>query len=190
MSGQEVTPKTEAVDAALSEMKLVEDASAPEAKLDLPSSNTYDNPQPSEEPKKSRSPTPEEMRNKSDTPKSEDETSTEVVDGDILVVQEPGKAPKLSRKASQKVISRPPKLFDHLEDATPECVKEFQVILDCIYGSKYMGSADHEALGCDCSEDWRKLNMTSSPDVTALLMRAQAMARITRVEKIRTVSTA
>ncbi|KFY64717.1 hypothetical protein V496_03080 [Pseudogymnoascus sp. VKM F-4515 (FW-2607)] len=157
MSDQEITPKAEAVDAALGDMKLAEEDFVTEAKLATPPSNTDDNPQPSPTPtpKQSRSPTPEDMENKSETPTSEDEINTEVVEGDIVVVQEPGKAPKLSRKASQKVVFRPPPLFDHLEDATPECVTKFQVIQDCIYGSKYMGSADHEALGCDCSEDWR-----------------------------------
>jgi hypothetical protein len=193
MSGQEITPKTEAVDTALGEMKLVEEVPAEEAKLALPLSNTDDNSQPPRTPKQSQSPTPEKMENKSETPKSEDEANTEMVDGDIVVVQEPGKAPKLSRKASQKIISRPPQLFDHLEDATPECVSKFQVILDCIYGSKYMGSADHEALGCDCSEDWRKLNMlnlTSPSGLTALLTHVQAMARITHAGKTLTASIA
>lgn len=188
MSDQEITPKSEAVDAVLGDMKLAEEDSVREAKLAAPPSNTDDNPQPSPTPtpKQSRSPTPEDMENKSETPTSEDEINTEMVEGDIVVVQEPGKAPKLSRKASQKVVFRPPPLFDHLEDATPECVTKFQVIQDCIYGSKYMGSADHEALGCDCSEDWRKLTPTSLRGLTSLLTRAQAMARITHVGKILT----
>ena len=192
MSDQEITPKTETVDAALGDMKLAEE-DATEAKLATPS-NTDDNPQPSPTPtpKQSRSPTPGSMENKSETetPKSEDEVNTEVVEGDIVVVQEPGKAPKLSRKASQKVVFRPPPLFDHLEDATAECTTKFQVIQDRIYGSKYMGSADHEALGCDCSEDWRKLTLTSLRGFTSLLTPAQAMARITRVGKTRTASIA
>jgi [histone H3]-lysine36 N-trimethyltransferase len=190
MSGQKITLKTEPTDAALGEMKVAEEDFATETKLALHLSNTDDNPQPSQTHKKSRSPTPAKIENKSETPKSEDEANTEVVDGDIVVVQEPGKAPKLSSKASQKVISRPSPLFDHLEDATPECVTKFQVIFDCIYGSKYMGSADHEALGCDCSEDWRKLNLTSTSGLTALLTLAQAMAIITLVGKTLTALTA
>lgn len=194
MSDQEITPKTEAVDAALGDMKLAEEDSATEAKLATPAANTDDNPPPQPSatptPKQSRSPTPEVMETKSETPTSEDEVNTEVVEGDIVVVQEPGKAPKLSRKASQKVVFRPPPLFDHLEDATPECVTKFQVIQDCIYGSKYMGSADHEALGCDCSEDWRKLTLTSLRGLNSLLTHVQAMARITHVGKIRTASIA
>lgn len=189
---EEITPKTEAVDAALGDMKLVEEDSASEAKLATATPHTDDSPQRSitPTPKQSRSPTSEDMEDKSETPKSEDEVNTEVVDGDIVVVQEPGKAPKLSRKASQRVAFRPPQLFDHLGDATPECITKFQVIQDCIYGSKYMGSADHEALGCDCSEDWRKLTPTSLRGVTSLLTYEQAMERIMHVGKIQTASIA
>lgn len=185
---EEITPKTESVDAALGDMKLVEEDSATEAKLATPPLNTDDSPQrsPTPTPKQSRLPTPEDMGVKSETPTSEDEVNTEVVEGDIVVVQEPGKAPKLSRKATKKVVFRPPPLFDHLEDATPECITKFQVIQDCIYGSKYMGSADHEALGCDCSEDWRKLTSTSLRGLASLLTYGQAMARIMHVGKIQT----
>lgn len=183
MTVQEVTPKTEAVDTALGEMKLAEEAVAEEAKLALPPPDTGDNPQPRQTLIKSPSSTPEKMDFKPETPKSENEANTEVVNGDIVMLQEPGKAPKLSRKASQKIISRPPPLFDHLEDATDECKTKFQVILDCIYGSKYMGSADHEALGCDCAEDWRKLRTSSPLGLHALLTHVQAMAKITLAEK-------
>lgn len=47
-------------------------------------------------------------------------------------------------------------LFDHLPDATEESCKGFQVINDCLYGSKHMGASQHDALDCDCAEDWRK----------------------------------
>ncbi len=65
-------------------------------------------------------------------------------------------APKLSRKASQKVTRSPPLLFDHLPDVTDESCKTFQVISDCLYGAKNMGSSEHDALDCDCAEEWRK----------------------------------
>ncbi len=134
MSDQEITPKTEAVDAALGEMKLAEEGLAEEAKLAPHPADTNNTIQSTNTSIKSRSTTPEKMANESETPKSEDEAKTEIVDGDIVVLQEPGKAPKLSRKASQKIVSRPPPLFDHLEDATEECKTKFQVITDCIYG--------------------------------------------------------
>jgi histone-lysine N-methyltransferase SETD2 len=51
----------------------------------------------------------------------------------------------------------PPPLFDHLPDATADACKIFQVINDCLYGSRNMGSSDHDALDCDCAEEWRKL---------------------------------
>ena len=90
------------------------------------------------------------------TPKSEVNEQEGVLGGEIALKVDPGKVPKLSRKSSQKVILRPPPLFDHVPDATAEAVTTFQVIRDCIYGSKYMGSSEHDALGCDCSEEWRK----------------------------------
>ncbi|KAH6636248.1 methyltransferase-like protein [Chaetomium tenue] len=67
---------------------------------------------------------------------------------------ENGTAPKLSRKPSQKPPRGPPPLFDHLPDATGDACDTFQVINDCLYGSKNMGSSDHDALDCDCAEEW------------------------------------
>lgn len=162
MSDREFDRSPEAVDAALGEMKLVEEGSVTETRLERTPSPIDDNrPPPPQISTTSRSTTPEMMKATSQTPRSGDEVNEEVVDGEIMVVQEPGKAPKLSRKSSQKVITRPPPLFDHLEDATPDATTQFQVIRDCIYGSKYMGSADHDALGCDCAEEWRKFNLDS-----------------------------
>ncbi|KAH8910109.1 hypothetical protein BR93DRAFT_874713 [Coniochaeta sp. PMI_546] len=63
--------------------------------------------------------------------------------------------PKLSRsKSAQKIQQAPAMLFDHLPDATEESCKNFQVINDCLYGSKHMGSSQHDALDCDCAEEW------------------------------------
>ncbi|ROV98308.1 hypothetical protein VSDG_04482 [Cytospora chrysosperma] len=63
-------------------------------------------------------------------------------------------APKLSRKSSSKAARMPP-LFDHLPDATEDSTRAFQVISDCLYGAKHMGSSEHDALDCDCAEEWR-----------------------------------
>lgn len=82
--------------------------------------------------------------------KSEQE---EVIGGDITVKLEPGKAPKLSRSQSQKIIARPPQLFAHLPDATEEAKATFDVLPDCTYAAKHLGSTD-PALECDCSEEW------------------------------------
>jgi hypothetical protein len=64
--------------------------------------------------------------------------------------------PKPSRKASQKALARAPLLFDHVTDSTEDACSHFQVINDCLYGSKHMGSSEHDALDCDCSEEWRE----------------------------------
>ncbi|KAI8634847.1 hypothetical protein F5Y19DRAFT_127492 [Xylariaceae sp. FL1651] len=64
-------------------------------------------------------------------------------------------APKLSRKVSQKLPLRSTSLFTDLPDVTTESCDHFQVIPDCLYGSKSLGSTDHDSLDCDCSEEWR-----------------------------------
>lgn len=72
--------------------------------------------------------------------------------------------PKMSRKSSSKMAARsPPQLFNHLPDATAEACSTFQVITDCLYGSKNMGSSDHDAFDCDCAEDWRESTPLPSP---------------------------
>lgn len=63
---------------------------------------------------------------------------------------------KPSRKASQKNMKREPVLFSHLPDVREEACTHFQVIHDCLYGSKNMGASEHDALDCDCAEEWRK----------------------------------
>lgn len=65
-------------------------------------------------------------------------------------------APKPSKKPSSKARLRSPPLFDHLPDATEDSMRAFQVINDCLYGSKNMGSSDNDALDCDCAAEWRK----------------------------------
>ncbi|KAF4956421.1 hypothetical protein FSARC_11557, partial [Fusarium sarcochroum] len=65
------------------------------------------------------------------------------------------KPSKLSRKASQKLVTnREPILFDHLPDMTAESCNHFQIIPDCLYGSKHLGSTDNDALDCECREEW------------------------------------
>ncbi|KAG6027253.1 histone methyltransferase set2 [Claviceps citrina] len=64
--------------------------------------------------------------------------------------------PRLSRKSSQKTAEPEYQLFDHLPNATEDSCKGFQVIRDCLYGSKHLGSTDNDALDCDCAEDWRE----------------------------------
>lgn len=83
------------------------------------------------------------------------ELMTNSIGGDITLKQEPGKPPKLARSSSQKVIARPPQLYNHLPDSVNEACQTFEVIDGCIYGSKYMGHTEH-AMECDCSEEWGK----------------------------------
>lgn len=79
----------------------------------------------------------------------------EVLGGEITLKMEPGKAPKLSRTASQKIVSRRPPLYLDLPDATEEAKATFVVLPECTYANKYLGTTEH-ALECDCSEEWGK----------------------------------
>lgn len=64
---------------------------------------------------------------------------------------------KVLRKPTQKTPVPIAALFLDLPDVLDEAVSVFQVIKECIYGSKYMGSSgDHDALDCDCTEQWSK----------------------------------
>jgi len=169
MADESQNVKPEEVDTALGDMKLEEgnsqngagDTIAVNGKSKHASTygrrKTSQSSTPAATESRSQSPT---RQSTSATPKSEAEEA--VIGGDITVTVEPGKMPKLSRKHSQKVISRPPPLFDDLPDVTEEAASVFQRIKDCIYGSKYMGSSEHDALDCDCSEEWSK-SSTSPP---------------------------
>lgn len=156
----------EDVDDALGDMKLEESAPADGALNTISVADPYtDAPTPGSM-KRSQSPTPQPTKSESrssfksqsasQTPKSEDDEGEGVIGGDITVTVEPGKAPKLSRKASQKIAFRPPPLFDDLPDVTSEATDVFQIIEDCMYGSKGMGASEHDALDCDCSEEWSR----------------------------------
>lgn len=79
------------------------------------------------------------------------------VEGDGDAKGETEMAPKLARRPSSKSTGRSAPLFDHFSDVTEEACTHFQLINDCLYGSKHMGSSEHDALDCDCSEEWRKL---------------------------------
>jgi histone-lysine N-methyltransferase SETD2 len=63
--------------------------------------------------------------------------------------------PKLNRKASQQP-PRAPVLYTDLADATDESCETFQVIPDCLYGSKHLGSTDNDTFDCDCNQAWSK----------------------------------
>jgi len=77
----------------------------------------------------------------------------EVVSGEITLKMEPGKAPKLSRTASQKIVARAPPLFLDLADSTGDAKTTFTVLPECTYSNKNLGSTE-PALECDCAEEW------------------------------------
>ncbi|KAJ5953469.1 hypothetical protein N7454_000365 [Penicillium verhagenii] len=85
---------------------------------------------------------------------SESDPMEEKVGGNIVVKQEPGQPPRLSRSSSQKVPSRPPQLFSHLPDSTKDALATFSQIEDCWYANKYMGITEHDAMECECAEEW------------------------------------
>lgn len=64
--------------------------------------------------------------------------------------------PTLSRKASRKPVARDAPLYADLPNMTSESCESFQVIPDCLYGSKHMGSTDNDSFDCDCSPEWRE----------------------------------
>lgn len=88
--------------------------------------------------------------------KDEDE---DLVGGDVTLKQEPGKPPKLSRTTSRKVEKRPPPMFNDYKDSTSEATSTFQVITECSYANKSLGTTD-PALECDCAEEWGKSDVT------------------------------
>lgn len=84
-----------------------------------------------------------------------------VVGGDITVKLEPGKAPKLARSSSQKIVSRPPPLFNDEPDMWDEATSSFEVIYDCLYAAKWLGSTE-QAMDCDCREEFGTSQSQSS----------------------------
>ena len=106
---------------------------------------------PSSTKRQSRSPVKSESMAQSPVVKPEEE---ETIGGDIEVKVEDGR-PKLSRKKSTKVEKRPPPLFFDYEDKTTEATSTFNILTDCTYANKQLGTTEH-ALECDCAEEWGK----------------------------------
>lgn len=162
MSDSESEKKTERLEPELRDMKLEEGATLSAGDSDgiQVKAEDADAPTPSAIPprlkssrSKSHSPAP---KHESHVSSPADSTKEEVVGGDIVLKMEPGpggKALKLSRSASQKVISRPPPLYLDLPDSTEQAKETFVVLPECTYSNKYIGTTD-PALECDCSEEW------------------------------------
>ncbi|CAI6333867.1 unnamed protein product [Periconia digitata] len=92
-------------------------------------------------------------RHPSDVSGSDSDAQEEVLGGEITLKMEPGKAPKLSRKASQKVVARAPPLYLDLPDSTDAAKETFTVLTECTYANKSLGTTEH-AFECDCSDEW------------------------------------
>lgn len=102
--------------------------------------------------KASRSPAKSQSVAQSPASKSEQE---DMVGGEVTLKQEPGKPPKLARSTSHKIEKRPPPMFNDYKDSTADATSTFQVITECTYANKSLGSTD-PALECDCAEEWGK----------------------------------
>ncbi|KAJ5080969.1 Histone-lysine N-methyltransferase H3 lysine-36 specific [Penicillium angulare] len=124
-----------------------------EAVMDSPSANGSDTLKSDKPARLSRSPLPRQSATATPDLKPKMEDTEEKVGGDIVVKQEPGQPPRLSRSASQKVVPRAPRLFSHLPDSTEEALRGFEKIEQCSYANKYMGFTEH-AMECDCAEEW------------------------------------
>lgn len=102
---------------------------------------------------KSSSRSPTKPRETSPSPPGHKAQREQTISADISVKMEPGQPLKLARSSSQKVVSRPTPLFDDLPDMTAVAKDSFQVLSQCIYAAKYLGTTEH-AMECDCAEEW------------------------------------
>ncbi|KAF2016498.1 hypothetical protein BU24DRAFT_328480, partial [Aaosphaeria arxii CBS 175.79] len=159
MSDSESEKKTVRLEPVLRDMKIEEGqphvAESEDAKVKLEDDRLGRTPTPMSIPSKTKSRStshsPVKRSPSSSTPV--DEKQEEIVGGEVTLKMEPGKAPKLTRKASQKVVSKPPPLYLDLPDVTEEAQKLFSVLTECTYGNKSLGTTE-PALECDCSEEW------------------------------------
>lgn len=168
MSDSEGERKTIRLEPELRDMKLEEGAtlSTGESEDIRVKAEDADAPTPSAIPARLKS---SRLKSQSPMPKREsgasspaDSTKEEVVGGDITLKMEPGpggRALKLSRSASQKVVFRPPPLYLDLPDSTEVAKETFVVLPECTYSNKYIGTTD-PALECDCSEEWGKCSFS------------------------------
>ena len=156
MSGSDIVKKEEEIDHDVRHLKLDgvrsadHDDTAIKVLTDRTSTST---PQPKLSPSKrsqSRTQSPIKSESQPQTPNGKMES---VVGGDITVKLEPGKAPKLARSSSQKIVSRPPPLYNDEPDMYEEAASTFEVIQDCIYAAKWLGSTE-QAMDCDCREEY------------------------------------
>lgn len=94
----------------------------------------------------------------------------EVVGGEVTVKLEPGHPPKLARSSSHKIISKPAPLFHDYPSKTEESKHTFQLLEQCSYTSKYIGSTEHGSMDCDCTEEWGKPILQACDSVYASIL--------------------
>ena len=124
-------------------------------KIEQPSTHTSGASSPTKIEVKTATRLPEKPHPISNTPIKRKGEYEQLLGGEITLKLEPGQPPKLSRTASQKVMARAPQMFDHYEDKTQEATGLFQIITQCSYSAKNLGSTEH-AMECDCVEEWGK----------------------------------
>ena len=112
---------------------------------------------------------PMKMELPTQSPSTGSEKHEGIVGGDITVKLEPGHPPKLARSSSHKIISKPAPLFDHLPSKTEESKDTFQVLEQCSYTSKYIGSTEHGSMDCDCAEEWGKTTLRTCSSIASIL---------------------
>lgn len=158
MSGSDLEKKEEQIESDVRDLKLEtplsDDEFLTKLKTNL-STSTPRTPKPDLSPiKRSKSGTHSPLKSESQ-PQTPNGKMESTVGGDITVKLEPGKAPKLSRTSSQKIISRPPPLYLDEPDKYEEATSDFEVIDHCIYAAKWLGTTE-QAMDCDCKEDYRR----------------------------------
>ena len=105
----------------------------------------------------SASMSPSKNGNPSQSPSSTSEKEEEIFGGEVTLKVEVGEPPKLARSSSQKLKTRPPRLYVDAMDKTAVAQKHFEMLPECSYANKHIGSTEHGSMDCDCEEEWGKL---------------------------------
>ncbi|KAG8532073.1 uncharacterized protein KY384_003710 [Bacidia gigantensis] len=152
MSHNKLLRQSAVIESELVELKLENglksrerDRSRPKPKASSQSANTVMK-------SASHSPVKKETGSHSSTPTEEKQEA--VVGGDVTLKMEPGEPLKLARTASQKIKKRPPHLYNDAKDRTMEAQKHFDMLPECTYSNKSIGSTEHGSMDCDCEEEW------------------------------------
>lgn len=107
------------------------------------------------------------------SPSTGSEKHEEVVGGEVTLKLEPGHPPKLARSSSHKIISKPAPLFHDHTSKTEESKHTFQVLEQCSYTSKNIGSTEHGSMDCDCTEEWGKSTLHARNSIYTRILNVQ-----------------